>query len=321
MLTFADARVFLNPAPVAPRQPVLPVALVGHVPGAARPERLSRALREPWHGLGLQPREQQLDRALANGPAGDDDDTLLALHHLPLALDSHAQFLDLFPDAGTAATGPAAPVGAAPWLPLAIEDFFAAGGERLWLVRVPQSEGRDGLLPAQPGDPARPDTLRGLDVALNVPDIGLVALPDLERLQLPAGLDPLPDFTPAPAQARFVPVDELARADAVPTPPPSPLSPPWPLAEVVRRLCARFEAWRPDVQALLTLPLAATLDGGAQPDAAALAWLAALDGEELRRAQRLQPLYPYLRGRRAPLASATGLVAGTIAASAFRDGP
>lgn len=321
MLTFADARVFLNPAPVAPRQPVLPVALVGHVPGAARPERLSRALREPWHGLGLQPREQQLDRALANGPAGDDDDTLLALHHLPLALDSHAQFLDLFPDAGTAATGPAAPVGAAPWLPLAIEDFFAAGGERLWLVRVPQSEGRDGLLPAQPGDPARPDTLRGLDVALNVPDIGLVALPDLERLQLPAGLDPLPDFTPAPAQARFVPVDELARADAVPTPPPSPLSPPWPLAEVVRRLCARFEAWRPDVQALLTLPLTATLDGGAQPDAAALAWLAALDGEELRRAQRLQPLYPYLRGRRAPLASATGLVAGTIAASAFRDGP
>ena len=56
MLTFADARVFLNPAPVAPRQPVLPVALVGHVPGAARPERLSRALREPWHGLGLQQR-------------------------------------------------------------------------------------------------------------------------------------------------------------------------------------------------------------------------------------------------------------------------
>ena len=261
MLTFADARVFLNPAPVAPRQPVLPVALVGHVPGAARPERLSRALREPWHGLGLQQREQQLDHALANGPAGDDDDALLALHHLPLALDSHAQFLDLFPDAGTAATGPAAPVGAAPWLPLAVEDFFAAGGERLWLVRVPEGEGRDGLLPAHPGDPARPDTLRGLDVALNVPDIGLVALPDLERLQLPAGLDPLPDFTPAPAQARFVPVDELARADAVPTPPPSPLSPPWPLAEVVRRLCARFETWRPDVQALLTLQQAVEASG------------------------------------------------------------
>lgn len=322
MLAFADARVFLNPAPVAPRVPVLPVALVGHVPGAARPERLTNTMREAWRGLGLQALELRLNVALAHGPTAAGDADLLALHHLPLALDSHAQFLDLFPDAGRAATGPGAPVGAAPWLPLAVEDFFAAGGERLWLVRVPESEGRDGLLPAHPGDPARPETLRGLDVALNVPELGLVALPDLERLQLPAGLDPLPDFTPAPAQARFVPVDELARADAVPTPPsPSPRSPSWPLAEVVRRLCSRFEAWRPDVQALLTLPLAATTDGGAQPDAAALAWLAALDGEELRRAQRLQPLYPYLRGRRAALASATGLVAGTIAATAFRDGP
>lgn len=321
MLTFADARVFLNPAPAVSRVPVLPVALIGHVPGAARPERLTRALRAPWRGLGLQRREQQLDRALAEGAASDEDAALLALYHLPLALDSYAQFLDLFPDAPQARTGPDAPVGAAPWLPLAVEDFFAVGGERLWLVRVPESEGRDGLLAATPGDPAQAETLRGLDAALNVPGIGLVALPDLERLQLPAGLDPEPGLSVPPATARFVPVAGLARADAAPTPPPPVLLPPWPLAELLARLSARFERWRPDVQCLLTLPLAADADGGAEPEPTALAWLAALDGEDLRRAQRLQPIYPYLRGRRAPLFSATGLLAGTIAVRAAADGP
>lgn len=312
MLAFADARVFLNPAPVAPRLPVLPVALIGHVPGAARPERLTRAMREAWRGLGLQALERRLDQALAHGPTTDGDADLLALYHLPLAFDGLAQFLDLFPDATP---------GAAPWLPLAVEDYFAAGGERLWLVRVPEAEGRDGLLPAVPGDPAQPESLRGLDAALNVPELGLVALPDLERLQLPAGLVPLPATGMPPARARFVPVDELTLAGAVPAPPPPVQTLAWPFSEVASRLCTRFDTWRPDVQALLTLPLAATDDGGAQPEPAALAWLAALDGEPLRRAQRLQPLYPYLRGRRAPLASATGLVAGTIAASAARDGP
>lgn len=319
-MLLADGRVYLNPAPPPARTPALPVALLGHVPGRARVQRLTRAMREQWRGLGLSASRTRIERLAGGGAAVDDEDARLAeLLHLPLALDSYAQFLDLFPDARSAAalTQHTPLAGSACWLPLAVEDFFAAGGERLWLVRVPESEGRDGLLPAGEPDFSHPETLRGIDVALGIPEIGLLALPDLERLQVPPQIRADAVAVQRPLQARFVPLGQLGpREQNVQAADSVPATPPWPFTELLARLLPRCARWRPDVQCLLTLPLAADPAHGAQADADALARLAALDGEALRQAQRLQLLFPYLCGPRAPLASAGGLLAGHIAARA-----
>ncbi len=113
--------------------------MLGHCPGRVRVQRLLAwhdALRE-MRLLGFARRVEALSHE------ADPD-----LYHLPLPLRSLAEFEDIFPDARTSGSQYRSRLaGDQAWLSQAVEDFFANGGEKLWLVRVPEAEGMRGFLP------------------------------------------------------------------------------------------------------------------------------------------------------------------------------
>jgi len=355
-MLLADARIELEPRPAAVRRPVLPAAMLGHCPGSARWERLAddRALLDEIAALGFEHATRRLTRLLAGGgrsQPGDDD--VRALLRLPLPIYSLGQFQALFPDAFDAATGYWSRLaGDRAWLPPAVQDFFQNAAElpsgtlKLWLIRVPEDAGRRGMLP----DPQRhrtlldPTALGAFERALLIPEIGLIALPDLERLQVPAQLADIPPLEPTPRSPVFLPCSDAAASaehaaggrntndgeDAAGVPEPEPALAAHQVLVPILHALARH---RPDLQCLLTLPLDADADKEVpQPDSNTLAYVARLAGtgaaglqmgaargagSALARAEhpapalsRIQLLFPYLRGPDRPLASPVGLIAG-----------
>jgi hypothetical protein len=261
---------------------------------------------------------------------------------VPVPLGSSAELDDLFPDARALDSGYRSLLaGARAWLPQAVDDYFANGGERLWVVRIPESAGRAGFR-AHADAPGRerglpleqPLSLRGLAVLLPIPEVAVLAAPDLERLMIPRRLadiprlrlaNPVPGFAPCGAR----PDDghrERRRAAEMPEPAEPDATLGW-LAGVGSVL-ARL---RPDCQLLHCLPLQ-YLDATQGPGVhgGVLARLDALRGEPAGAGlRRVQLLFPYLR-RPAPagsgaaagaeLASPVGVIAGRQAAVARRQG-
>jgi hypothetical protein len=330
----ASRRVEIETAPPRRRVPVLPAVLLGHAPGAHVAEALPEAAVEALHAAGYE----EVAEALRRRARGELLLSVPDLSHLPLAFTSLAAFREVFPEAGR--RSPAAPrplPGAGSWLSRAVEDFFQAGGELCWVVVVPEAEGAAGFLPSSSatvqGRLVEPTRLRGFEILAVLPDAGLVAAPDLERLALPPDLV-APDELEAPA-----PPPEFMPCGSAEAPPARPsLPPPEPPVPGVRLLLDRvtgfLAAFRPDVQWLHTLPIASrrlrdsehgqwlpapaaaplALDPSARP---ALDELAA----DEHRARVLQPLWPYLRDPGGALWSPSGLLAGVIAESARRQGP
>ncbi|MEJ2509747.1 MAG: hypothetical protein P8009_09770 [Gammaproteobacteria bacterium] len=321
-------RIVLTPRPARARTPALEVAMLGHCPGRVRPERIGCQAREDLHRLGY--RDIPLCGSDGEVPTAAGADWIW---HRPLPLRSAAEFDDIFPDALNEPTCYHSRLaGARAWLPRAVADFFTAGGEKLWIVPVPDIEpdrsgnGGTDFLPRPDARLADPEQLRGLDAALAIPEIGLVTLPDLERLEVPANLpdtprkrlpNPPPVFLPC-AHDTSDHVRERRRSESMPTP-----SPVLGLARILTAVGAALERRRPDVQCLYTLPLA--YDRAADRpglDPAALRALRDLLDDPARAPalRRIQMLYPYLRGPGYRLRSACGLVAGMQAGVAAREG-
>ncbi|HKK22293.1 MAG TPA: hypothetical protein VJ947_01295, partial [Pseudohaliea sp.] len=215
-MILADRRIELVPNPSPAARPVLEAVMLGHCPGTARWDRLARdpRLLEGLAGLGFRRQAERL-AALADTlapPPETGDEELRTLHGLPLPLLSLGHFQALFPEAFTApARYRSRLAGDRAWLPQAVQDFFeSAGGlpdgaARLWVIRVDEAAGEAGFLPAAHADLRDPDSLGPFDRALLIPGAGLIALPDLERLQIPARLadvrrvrlpNPEPGFLP-----------------------------------------------------------------------------------------------------------------------------
>ncbi|WP_295886921.1 hypothetical protein [uncultured Thiohalocapsa sp.] len=349
-------RVRLTPRPADAAGSVLPACFIGHCPGRVRPERLRPRARAALRDIGFGAAVDHLDAAHPPGPAaappaapgaastGELDAAtrarLSALKHLPLPLRAAAELTDLFPDAATATAGhPSTLGGSGAWLPQAVADFFANGGELLWVIVVPEAEGRGGFfgLPeaaladpdaAHPSAPLplhMPLALRGLGLALAIPDIGILALPDLERLQVPPTLAGPPRVRlPNPAP-RFLPCsvrhDDGHRERRHGPEMVSP-TPPLPTLTLLGAVAGALADYRPDLMCLYTLPLAAAgTHRDPVPQPAALAQLAARAGSGWSRGRRLQLLWPYLRDADLGLRSAVGVVAGAQAQVAARLGP
>ncbi|MBL8844024.1 MAG: hypothetical protein JNL90_21045 [Planctomycetes bacterium] len=335
-------RIGIEPAAAAVRRPSFEVAFLGHAPGEAVVAALTPFARARLVEIGLPvPRHRD------------------ELFHRPLALRSPDEFHALFPAARTTPTRYASRLaGATAWLPRAVEDFFRAGGSHLHAIVVPEADptglalsAADFLPPANGVELARPESWRGLAALLHLPQVGLVALPDLERLAIAAEVVGLPEKRLPNPIARFVPVSAPAyepgaerrneqemEAGRAPRPIDTLAAVP-PLLDFLAR-------WRPDVSLLWTLPLE-KLQGAPEPTIAAAAlrrlreWRgeppsstaassalsssapsasAALPDERLRWLARLSPLFPYLKGPRYQLLSPSGVVAGAIAARATADG-
>ena len=335
-------RVSLTPRPTLPREPELVAGMLGHLPGRVRLGRLRPGARALMRAAGWGEALDHLQDPVPGRLAEDEVARVRALEHVPVPLESSAELDDLFPDARTLDTGYRSLLaGAHAWLPRAVDDYFANGGERLWVVRIPETPGREGFRAHGDGSSAdgslpleRPLALRGLAALLPIPEIAVIAAPDLERMMIPRRLADIPRLRLANPEPGFAPCDtrlddghrERRRSAEMPDPAEPDATLDW-LAGV-RSLLARL---RPDIQYLHCLPLQ-YLDAiqGPGVHAGVLERLDGLRGgpagAELR---RVQLLFPYLR-RPLPagtgaepvpdLASPVGLIAGRQAAVARRQG-
>ena len=324
----AGARIALTPRPVQRRVAALEVAMLGHCPGRVRRERLLALtaaledMRDAGFGFAVE--------ALVSGnmPGGAPlSARLTGLFHLPIPLRSSAEFHDIFPDA---ANGTAAYVsllaGDRAWLAQAVDDFFSNGGEKLWLVRIPEDEGQRGFLPTDDTRLHDTETLRGLATLLVIPTLAVVALPDLERLQIPPQLPDIPRVRLENPDPHFLPcgtdTDDDHRERRYSSELPE-MPEPTPLEQVLRGILPLISRHRPDLQCLFTLPLAYSSEiGSPVADQAALDLLTAIcDGESGHLLRHLQCLFPYLRGAGTRLQSPVGVIAGKQAAVAAAKGP
>jgi len=316
----AGARIALTPRPVERRIAALDVAMLGHCPGRVRLERLLQlpAALEDMRAVGYG---KTVDDLLLPGAVSE-------LYHLPIPLQSSAEFHDIFPDALTATTQYVSLLaGNKAWLGLAVDDFFANGGEKLWVVRIPESSGQAGFLPADKTELHDVTTLQGLACVLVIPALGVVSFPDLERLQIPPRLPDIPRVRLENNDPQFLPCTQNTDDDHRERRYSSELSdmpPPWQLPQVLRGMLQFISSHRPDLQCLFTLPLAYSgeLDSPVLDPAAWSALAGYQENRDTAQALRhVQFLFPYLRGPRFALHSPVGLIAGQQAAAARRDGP
>jgi len=274
---------------------------------------------------------------------GLQDKLLMALYNLPIPLYSFGQFQALFPVAFDTATQYRSVLGGErAWLPLAVQDFFENGSGnfplKLWIIRVDETEDRRAFLPVSGANMIEPESLGAFERALLIPHAAILALPDLERLQIPAHLEDIPRLRLGNPVPVFLPcgteVDDGHReqryGNEIPKM-PEPLASREVIVPIVRTL-ARL---RPDMQCLLTVPLAA-IPGSERPGPApefldCIAQAAGINADgslidesrdTLAEATRhLQLLYPYLRGPDRKLGTPAGLVAGMQAAVSQQYGP
>jgi len=319
-------RVHLTPATAPVARPALEVAMLGHCTVSPRLERLYRRgdvvfdeLRRVGYGF-------VVDRLLA-----DRDDAVRELFHVPVPLHSSAEFDDLYPGAREVDSGYQSTLaGGLAWLPQCVDDFFANGGQKLWVIRVPESDGEAAFLPPSVSNLHEPESLQGIAVPLILEDVGVIAMPDLERLRVPATLPDVPNVRLAKPEPRFIPCSISADTRRLTGQPrqanPARMS----FRLLLEKIGTTLAQHRPDMACLFTLPLGhESRLGRPVADAAALTEL-----EDLRSAasgnsdsqlpyslRRMQLLFPYLRGQRHKLVSTVGIIAGLQAQMAASEGP
>ncbi len=344
-MLLANNRIETDARPIPPAQTELEVAMLGHCPGNTQWQRLAadKLLLAEIAALGFARECARLRELAAGAACAEEDAALLALYNLPIPLYSFGQFQSLFPDAfDTATQYRSVLAGERAWLPLAVQDFFenSSGNHilKLWIIRLDEAAGKQAFLPVTNANMIEPETLGAFERALLIPRAAIVALPDLERLQIPANLEDIPRLRLDNPEPVFLPcgteVDdghrERRNADEIPAM-PEPLDAPRVVIPIARALAQL----RPDMQCLLTVALAAVQGSelpGPDPDFLECIAQAAdinTDGtliEEPRSplseaARHVQLLYPYLRGPDRRLCSPSGLVAGMQAAVSQQYGP
>lgn len=327
-LTLSDARIRLDAEPTLPVRPALEVAMPGHCPGRVHWRWLldQVALTQQIEGAGYSDTLELLRMLRAAEPLPEDADipTLTSLYGLPIPLGSLSQFEALFPEAfSTGTLYHSHLAGNAAWLPLAVRDFFthatSMAPRRLWVIPVRQSEQQQGFLPHPGSDWTNGRLLGAFDRALALPEVGLIALPDLERLQIPADLQDVPRKRLPNEVPRFLPCSsdlndshrERRHSAEIPRPPK-----PRDFGTLLHRLGAETALRRPDMHLLLGMPFDPEGEGESpQISQAALADLADYRSEYRgKNLRRVQLLFPYLRSPRQPLMSACGLLAAEMVA-------
>jgi hypothetical protein len=256
--------------------------------------------------------------ALGFTPADGDQ----SLTGLPLAFTDPGTFAAVFPNDES-------------WLAGAVNDYFAAGGQRAWVVRVPVDPDSplDAYFGAGPSVSSyAPQSAIG--IAAQVFMAGLLLLPDLEHACLASSSPPPSMPPPPPIQSVFRPLDDFLEP-----PPPSGSSsaPQAPVApfDVLSRVSAALGRLRQDMMCLFTLPLGAddTLSqaaivkraqiylrgvNAATGDAAPVnPGKRILGGTDLPQVQTFAPLTADAAGN---MKTPVGIIAGLLSAVAETDG-
>ena len=312
METLLASRIELTPRPQRDQAPVLVAGMVGHCPGRIRKERLF-ALTEAVAAI----RSAGFGDRLKGLEASDE-----SIFHLPIPLNSSAEFHDIFPDAATTETRYHSTLaGSHAWLPGCVQDFFANGGLRLWVVAVPEQPGQEAFLPARNTLLHAPSSLQGLATLLVIPELGVITLPDLERLQIPAYRPGIPDPVQEIKQPGFIPCSTpIQSPEASAVPEITDVSEPMTTDDLLRRILPWLGKYRPDIQWLWPLPLAYDPDRQIpMVNRTALASIPDISpGHWLR---HVQFVFPYLTGDQGRPVSPCGVLAGMQSRTAQTEGP
>lgn len=353
-MLLADRRIELDARPEPLRLAPIEAVMIGHCPspdGSAQWQRLARdtVTLADIAALGFARQVERL-RQLANTAElnSADEADLRALYWLPIPIRSLGHFQALFPSAfDTDTSYRSALAGGLAWLPLTVQDFFAGttsdngdvstpDSRTLWIIRVPERDGIAAFLPRPGADLAEPHTLGAFEHALLVPRAGILALPDLERLLVPAALPDVPRLRLANPEPVFLPcgteIDDTHRErrnpDEMPT--AGEIADP---RQIVASIARKLAQLRPDLQCLLALPLDThPEDEQPAPSSTFLDMLRGRtapgptedgnikDSAAFRRLRHLQFVWPYLRADDRTLGSPCGLLAGLQARVAQRFG-
>ena len=314
-MEFLGQRFELNPRPAAQQTELFEVAMLGHCPGRVRLERLSTSTIAEIRSQGFSAR---LDELLAENDG---------LYHLPIPLYSSAEFDDIFPDAKTSgSTYRSQLAGNRAWLGWTVDDFFANGGKKLWLIQIPESEGLDGFLPNEHVPLYDVENLTGLALALVLNQVGIVALPDLERLQIPAHLQDIPRKRLANPEPQFLPCgksfDDGHRERRYSSELSNTIEP-LNIIQLLRRLLGFMDKHRPDMQCLFSMPLDFSENLGSPGiDQNAVNSINAISQQSYGYLLRqVQFLFPYFKSHnRSLLYSSVGAISGLMAASSEQRG-
>lgn len=342
-MALADSRLEMRVRPAVAADAVMDVAMLGHCPGNARWDLLlesSQTVAEiarlgfTKHMTTLSDWLRERDKPAAERNMAEPDAELLALYGLPIPLLSLAHFQVLFPEAERQNTLYRSQLaGNSAWLPAAVADFFqsaqpggmADGAKKLWILRIPERQGQKGFLPDPYADYSDPQCLPAFDRAMLIPNLGIIATPDLERLQIPANLADVRRMRLANPDPMFLPCAastdddhrERRRSEEIPRPEAV-----WPLQDLLAPILQTLKKRRPDLQCLLTLPLEQAGEGSfpamAQEAGQAIQSAAASESSGLH---AMQFLFPYLANRERPLCSPAGLIAGAMLETSQRLGP
>lgn len=324
MMQFDGGRLSLAPQLTTRRPAALEVVMLGHCAGDADLRYLfdSADVCDEIAALGYA---RRLDALKAGGAATDP------LYRIPVPVRSLAEFQRLFPATGRRMRYRSRIAGARPWLPQAVADFFAADGgdsavsKKLWVINVDESKAQDGFLPLSDDSWLQPDNNSAFTRALMIPTAGVLAMPDLERLQIPSQLagipklrlpNPPPGFLPCDADLDDGVRERRDSEEMLDFPEPCRLG------DILTPMLRTLARHRPDMHLLLAVPFDRQLEGESpRPSEEALADLRMLQDSDLRRdLHRVQLTYPYLVSKDMPAISASALLAGAMAETTARQG-
>ncbi len=319
-MNFNSGRVALDPQPQRQQRVALEVVILGHCPGGVDVEYLfsSPQMVAGIEGLGYADSLEVLRQSpLPRQP----------FYGVPLPVRSLSQFQSLFP--AVQRVGKERYIsrlaGDQVWLPSAVEDFFmdssnAVNRKLLWVISVDETQGQQAFLPAERDDFLDLSNSSAFTRALAIPRVGLLIMPDLERLQIPSALadiprlrlaNPPPDFLPC--GEKFDDTHRERRNSHEINRQPTPHD----FGEILPKMLRTLSKWRPDIQLLFALPF--DLEQRAerpQPSASALHAIAQMRNSTLApQLHRVQLTYPYLRSARRSLISSSALLAGAMAST------
>ena len=321
-MNFDSGRIWLDPQAPGAQQAALEVVMLGHCVGEADLNQLfarAQVINE-LNELGYSATLQELrDLSLNFSP----------LYNVPIPVYSLAEFVTLFPNAQAPAVYRSALAGNEAWLPQAVADFFrfnrTAVFKKCWVINIDQTLAQQGFLPDNTDTVLDANNSNGFNRALALPHAGLMVLPDLERLQIPANIAPRPRLRIANPLPTFLPCssnNDDGVLERRPAGEYTEQTEPESFARLLQPMLAAINRFRPDMRLLISLPLDVSLESDVpQASHAALGELNQLQKSSWQaQLHRVQIVFPYLRERTGLLKTACGLLAGMIATTVASKG-
>jgi hypothetical protein len=325
------------------REPVFDVVMIGHTEKMASLTQLfaNVSMINDMHNAGYSELLNKLsikktsDEKKTSDDKKNSGDVKLAadfLFNVPIPIRSEEEFTQLFSVASvenTAYRYSSRLGGDYAWLPLAVADFFKADvlkiPRRLWIIPVNEQEGLAAFVTPDLANFPSIDENNAFLRALSLPNVALIAMPDFERLHIPAALKPIPMLrmiNPIPA---FLPCGSNANdgvkersiknknyiAEGVSS-----------FAHNLKSMLSVIAKYRQDISLLVSFPFDETMDGELPRTSILIEeklreWRNSSDKSLLRRAQFL---YPYLQDTQGNLSSPAGVIAGKILATTTAKG-